>query len=163
MTINVNEIEPIAVLAAGTMGHGDLRIATEDSEFSIPEFHLGLLPGGRRTRHAIGMIRDARAKELVFHSHGISAEREEKWGLINRAIPEEEFEETDEAFVDDLVNGPPVGQEKARKVMDEGGDMNREAGLRKEFQTFGPLLTTDDMQEGAAALMEEREPEMEGK
>jgi enoyl-CoA hydratase/3-hydroxyacyl-CoA dehydrogenase len=141
----------------------DMRIATQGSEFGFPEINLGLLPGGGGTQRTVRMLGDARAKELVLRGHRISAERAEEWGLINRAVPDGEYDETVEAFVDDLVGGPPIALAKAKQVMNTGRDENLEAGLRMESQAFGLLLTTDDMQEGAAAFMEDRDPEFEGK
>ena len=141
----------------------DMRVATEDSEFGFPEINLGLLPGGGGTQRTVRMLGDARAKELVLRGNRISAERAEEWGLVNRAVAAEEFEETVEEFVDDLVNGPPIAMAKAKQVMNEGRDENLDAGLQMESQAFGLLLTTDDMQEGAAAFMEDRDPEFEGK
>jgi len=141
----------------------DLRIATEDSEFGFPEINLGLLPGGGGTQRAMRMLSDARAKELVFRGEHISAERAQNWGLINRAVPESEFEETVEEFLNDLVYGAPIALQKAKRVMNVGRDQDLEAGLELESQAFGHLLATDDMQEGAAAFMEDRDPEFEGK
>ncbi len=141
----------------------DLRIATTDSEFGFPEITLGLLPGGGGTQRAMRMLGDARAKELVFRGNRISAERAEDWGLINRAVEPEEFDDVVGEFVDDLVGGPPVALEKAKQVMNDGADDSLEAGLRMESQAFALLLTTDDMMEGAAAFMEDRDPEFEGK
>jgi enoyl-CoA hydratase/3-hydroxyacyl-CoA dehydrogenase len=140
----------------------DLRIATEDSEFGFPEINLGLIPGGGGTQRAMRMLTEARAKELVFRGEHIDAERAEEWGLINRAVDADEFEETVEEFVSDLVNGPPIALRMAKEVMDEGADENIDAGLRMESQAFGLLLTTDDMMEGASAFMEDRDPEFEG-
>ncbi|PSQ23700.1 3-hydroxybutyryl-CoA dehydrogenase [Halobacteriales archaeon QS_9_67_17] len=141
----------------------DLRIATEDSEFGFPEIDLGLLPGGGGTQRAIRMLSEARAKELVFRGNRIDAERAESWGLINRAVPEAEFEVTVEAFLDDLISGPPVALRKAKRVMNRGRDQDLDAGLEMEAQAFGHLLGTEDMEEGTAAFMEDREPEFEGR
>ncbi|MFC7177506.1 3-hydroxyacyl-CoA dehydrogenase/enoyl-CoA hydratase family protein [Halosegnis marinus] len=141
----------------------DLRIATEGSEFGFPEINLGLIPGGGGTQRAIRMLSDARAKELVFRGERISAERAEEWGLINRAVSDEEFDETVEAFLDDLVGGAPIALRKAKQVMNAGRDQDIDAGLELEAQAFGLLLGTEDMQEGAAAFMEDREAEFEGK
>jgi enoyl-CoA hydratase/3-hydroxyacyl-CoA dehydrogenase len=141
----------------------DLRIATEGSEFGFPEITLGLLPGGGGTQRAIRMLSDARAKELVFRGERISAERAQEWGLINRAVPDDEFEETVEEFLDDLLAGPPVALRKAKRVMNAGRDQDIEAGLEMEAQAFGLLLGTEDAEEGAAAFMEDRDPEFEGK
>jgi enoyl-CoA hydratase/3-hydroxyacyl-CoA dehydrogenase len=109
------------------------------------------------------MLTEARAKELVFRGEHIDAERAENWGLINRAVEDDEFEGTVEAFLDDLLSGPPIALRMAKEVMDEGADENIDAGLRMETQAFGLLLTTDDMMEGASAFLEKRDPEFEGK
>jgi enoyl-CoA hydratase/3-hydroxyacyl-CoA dehydrogenase len=140
----------------------DLRIATEGSAFGFPEIDLGLIPGGGGTQRTMRMLTEARAKELVFRGEHIDAERAEEWGLINRATSDEEFEDTVEEFVDDLVSGPPIALRMAKEVMNEGADENIDAGLRMESQAFGLLLTTDDMMEGASAFMEDRDPEFEG-
>lgn len=141
----------------------DLRIATEDSQFGFPEINLGLIPGGGGTQRAIRMLTEARAKELVFRGNRIDGELAEEWGLINRAVDDDELDETVEEYVSDLVNGPPIALRKAKKVMNEGRDQDISAGLELESQAFGLLLSTDDMMEGASAFMEDRDPEFEGK
>ncbi len=141
----------------------DLRIATEDSEFGFPEITLGLIPGGGGTQRAMRMLTDARAKELVFRGNRIDAGTAEEWGLINRAVSAEEFDETVEEFLDDLVHGAPIALEKAKKVMNAGRDQDLSAGLELESQAFGLLLGTEDMKEGTSAFMEKRDAEFEGK
>ncbi len=140
----------------------DLRIATTDSKFGFPEINLGLIPGGGGTQRAMRMLTEARAKELIFRGNRIDAETAEEWGLINRAVPSDEFAATVDEFVDDLISGPPVALRKAKRVMNEGRDQDIAAGLEMESQAFGLLLTTDDMMEGASAFMEDRDPEFEG-
>ncbi|MFB6143524.1 MAG: 3-hydroxyacyl-CoA dehydrogenase/enoyl-CoA hydratase family protein [Halorientalis sp.] len=141
----------------------DLRVATEDSEFGFPEISLGLLPGGGGTQRALRILGETRAKELVFRGNRIDAERAADWGLINRAVPAEEFEEVCGEFVADVVEGPPVALEVAKKVMNRGEDAALEAALTMESQGFGLLLSTDDAIEGTTAFMEDREPEFEGR
>jgi enoyl-CoA hydratase/3-hydroxyacyl-CoA dehydrogenase len=140
----------------------DLRIATEGSEFGFPEITLGLIPGGGGTQRAMRMLTDARAKELVFRGNRIDAATAEEWGLINRAVPDEEFAATVEEFLDDLVGGAPIALKKAKQVMDAGRDQDLSAGLEMEAQAFGLLLGTEDHAEGAAAFAEDRDPEFEG-
>ncbi|PSP46974.1 3-hydroxybutyryl-CoA dehydrogenase [Halobacteriales archaeon QH_7_69_31] len=141
----------------------DLRVATTDSEFGFPEINLGLIPGGGGTQRTVRMLGDARAKELIYRGNRISAERAESWGLINRAVEPEEFDEVVGAFVDDVVSGPPIALRKAKRVINRGRDQDMSAGLELESQAFGVLLETDDMMEGAAAFMEDRDPEFEGR
>ena len=141
----------------------DLRVATTDSEFGFPEINLGLIPGGGGTQRTVRMLGDARAKELIYRGNRISAERAESWGLINRAVEPEEFDEVVGAFVDDVVSGPPIALRKAKRVINRGRDQDLSAGLELESQAFGILLETDDMMEGASAFMEDRDPEFEGR
>lgn len=141
----------------------DLRIATERSSFGAPEIGLGLIPGGGGTQRLMRILGETRAKELVFRGNHIDAERAADWGLINRAVDRDEFDETVDEFVDDLRNGPPIGLEVAKKVMNEGQDASLDAALAMESQGFGLLISTDDVLEGTAAFAEDREPEFEGK
>jgi enoyl-CoA hydratase/3-hydroxyacyl-CoA dehydrogenase len=141
----------------------DLRVATTNSEFGFPEINLGLLPGGGGTQRTMRMIGEARAKELVFRGERISAEKAEDWGLINRAVDKAEFDDVCAEFVDDIVEGPPVALDYAKKVMNRGEDASLEAALTMESQGFGLLLSTEDVLEGTSAFAEDRDPEFEGK
>ncbi|WP_258792385.1 enoyl-CoA hydratase/isomerase family protein, partial [Klebsiella pneumoniae] len=85
----------------------DLRLATERSSFGAPEIGLGLIPGGGGTQRLMRILGETRAKELVFRGSHIDAERAQDWGLINRAVDREEFDDTVDEFVSDLRNGPP--------------------------------------------------------
>ncbi|MDJ1431559.1 3-hydroxyacyl-CoA dehydrogenase NAD-binding domain-containing protein [Halostagnicola sp. A-GB9-2] len=140
----------------------DLRLATERSSFGAPEIGLGLIPGGGGTQRLMRILGETRAKELVFRGSHIDAERAQDWGLINRAVDREAFDDVVEDFVSDLRNGPPIGLEVAKKVMNEGEDASMEAALAMESQGFGLLISTDDVMEGTMAFAEDREPEFEG-
>ncbi|WP_222917704.1 3-hydroxyacyl-CoA dehydrogenase NAD-binding domain-containing protein [Natrinema sp. SYSU A 869] len=140
----------------------DLRIATERSSFGAPEIGLGLIPGGGGTQRLTRILGETRAKELVFRGNHIDADRAEDWGLINRSVERDEFDNTVSEFVDDLAGGPPIGLKVAKKVMNEGQDASLDAALAMESQGFGLLSSTDDVLEGTAAFAEDREPEFEG-
>jgi enoyl-CoA hydratase/3-hydroxyacyl-CoA dehydrogenase len=108
------------------------------------------------------MLGETRAKELVFRGNRIDAERAEEWGLVNRCVSDEEFDDVVAEFVDDLVSGPPIALKVAKKVMNEGGEVGLDAGLAMESQGFGLLMGTEDVREGTAAFREDRDPEFEG-
>jgi enoyl-CoA hydratase/3-hydroxyacyl-CoA dehydrogenase len=48
-------------------------------------------------------------------------------------------------------------------VMNRGEDASLEAALTMESQSFGLLMSTEDVLEGTTAFMEDRDPEFEGK
>ncbi|EMA55905.1 3-hydroxyacyl-CoA dehydrogenase [Halococcus salifodinae DSM 8989] len=141
----------------------DMRIATEGSKFGQPEIGLGLIPGGGATQRLTRLVGAARAKELVFRGHQIDAATAADWGMINRAVPANELDNAMEEVLADIVNGPPVGLEVAKKVMNEGADADLDAALTLERQGFSILMGTDDVAEGTAAFREDRDPEFEGR
>ncbi|WP_231184915.1 3-hydroxyacyl-CoA dehydrogenase NAD-binding domain-containing protein [Haladaptatus sp. DYF46] len=168
-TVNDFERPTIAKVDGYCLGAGlelalacDLRIATEGSEFGSPEIRLGLIPGGGGTQRLLRLLGETRAKELVFRGNRIDADRAAEWGLINRAVPDDEFESVVSEFVDDLLDGPPIGLKVAKKVMNEGEDASLDAALAMESQGFGLLMGTDDVREGTAAFREDHDPEFMG-
>ncbi|WP_424008968.1 3-hydroxyacyl-CoA dehydrogenase/enoyl-CoA hydratase family protein [Haloferax denitrificans] len=136
----------------------DLRIATEGSSLGSPEIDLGLIPGGGGTQRLVRLVGAPRTKELVFTGDPISAEKAADWGILNRAVPEEEFEDDVEALVSSIAEGPQTALEVAKSVIDEGRDASLDAGLKMESQGFGLLSTTEDMWEGVAAFKQDRDP-----
>ena len=140
----------------------DLRLATADSTFGNPEITLGLIPGGGSTQRLLRIIGETRAKELVFRGNHISADRAEDWGIVNRSVPADDFDDTVGDFLEDLVGGPPIALKVAKQVMNHGQNASLDAALALESQGFGLLFSTEDMREGTAAFLEDREPEFTG-
>lgn len=123
----------------------DLRIATQDSQLGFPEINHGLLPGsGSGTQRALENIGEARAKELVFRGHHISAERAEDWGLINRAVEPEKLDDVSEEFISDLLGGSPMALRFAKKVLNRVNNSNTAAALAMETQGYGLLMSEND-------------------
>ena len=139
----------------------DLRLATEDTTFGSPEIDLGLIPGGGGTQRLVRLVGEPRAKELVFRGTHYPAEQAEDWGLINRAVPADEFDDTVEEFVEDIASGPKTALKVAKQVINEGQNASLQTGLKMESQGFGLLTTTEDMVEGVQAFREDRDPEFE--
>jgi enoyl-CoA hydratase/3-hydroxyacyl-CoA dehydrogenase len=160
----------LAVIEGYCLGGGhelalacDLRVATTDSEFGFPEVGLGLLPGGGGTQRLVRLVGEARAKELVFRGNHIPADRAADWGLINRAVTPEAFDETVESHVEDLTSGPPLALKVAKTILNNAADTSLAAGMAMESQGFGFLTTTEDFEEGRQAFRQDRDPEFEGR
>ncbi|MFW5918603.1 MAG: 3-hydroxyacyl-CoA dehydrogenase NAD-binding domain-containing protein [Halanaeroarchaeum sp.] len=141
---------------------GDMRIASERSEFGQPEHDLGLLPGWGGTQRLKNIVGEGRAKEIIFTAERYEAERMEAFGFVNEVVPTEEFEDRIWEMARDLASGPPVAQKYTKRAMLAGRD-DTAAGLEIEAQAFGMLYETDDLMEGITAFMGDGEPEFEGK
>lgn len=78
----------------------DLRFASrERAVLGQPEVGLGLFPGGGGTERLPRLVGRARALEIILGCEDYDAETAERYGYVNRAIPDTELD----AFVDRLA------------------------------------------------------------
>ena len=140
----------------------DVRLAIEDARMGTPEIDLGVIPGGGATQRLVRLVGEMRTKELVYRGGQFDGARAAEWGIVNRAVPEEEFDDLVEGYVSDFVAGPPIALKLAKRVIHDGQGACLETGLEYESKAFGLLASTDDMVEGVRAFREDREPEFEG-
>ena len=96
----------------------DLRIASEGSQFGLPEVSFGIIPdvgGSSRLPVVVGL---GRAKELIMTAGMIDAAEADRIGLVNRVVPAEELEAATQALVDELLANSHVAVGRAKRVMD---------------------------------------------
>ena len=121
--------KPTIAQIAGRVGGGgsevalscDMRFATPDAVFSQPEVALGILPGGSGTVRLPRLIGRSRALEVILGCDDVDAATAERWGWINRVIPDDDIT----TFVDRLAGriasfpAHAVGAAKASVVRSE--------------------------------------------
>jgi enoyl-CoA hydratase/carnithine racemase len=96
----------------------DLRIASQGSQFGLPEVRFGIIPdvgGSSRLPAVVGL---GRAKELIMTAGMIDASEAHQIGLVNRVVPAEELEAATQALVDELLANSHIAVGRAKLVMD---------------------------------------------
>jgi len=97
----------IAVVRGRARGGGsefalacDIRFASrEKAVFGQPEVGFGLIPGGGALDRLPLLVGRARAIEIVLGADDFDADTAERYGWINRAVPEAELDDFVQAFV----------------------------------------------------------------
>lgn len=69
----------------------DLRIASDKAKFGQPEVNLGILPGFAGTQRLPRLVGKGIAKELIFTTDMIDAQRAYEIGLANKVVKHEEL------------------------------------------------------------------------
>ncbi len=84
----------IAALHGYVLGSGfemalccDLRLASDDAKFGLPEAGLGIIPAAGATQTLPRAVGRARAKELLLTRRWIDAVEAYNIGLVNRVVP----------------------------------------------------------------------------
>ncbi len=113
----LNQWKPIiAAINGAALGGGleiallcDLRIASENAIFGMPEVALGLIPGWGGTQRLPRAIPMAKAAELLLIGKPISAQEAFRIGLVNKVVPLSELLSTAKQIAESFNNsGVPV-------------------------------------------------------
>jgi len=107
----------------------DLRIATEEARFSIPEVSLGIIPdlgGSHRLSRIVGV---GRAKELILTGRMISAQEAERIGLVNKVVPPEQLRDTATAWAEEIMRNGLAAVGLAKRAVDMSFPLSSSAGL----------------------------------
>jgi enoyl-CoA hydratase/carnithine racemase len=110
----------------------DLRIASEDARFGLPETHLGYVPtaGGSQTLPRTAGL--TRALDMVLSAEPIDAQRALDYGMLNAVVPRPDLEAAAEAFTRRLVAVPEAAMRATRRAMRDGADLPLRDAIRLE-------------------------------
>ncbi len=118
----------------------DMRFASlERAIFGQPEVGSGLLPGAGGTQWLPALLGRARALEVILSSDDYDAAQAERYGWINRALPDTELT----SFVDRLakrIAGFPQSGIRNAKEMVNHATLPAESLLTDESQRFQVLM-----------------------
>jgi len=96
----------------------DLRVASSDAQFGLPEVKFGIIPdvgGSTRLPALVGL---GRAKELIMTGRMLDAEEAERIGLVNRVVAPEQLDAATQTLVDELLENSHVAVGRAKRVID---------------------------------------------
>lgn len=141
----------------------DLIIAADTAKFTLAYDRLGLSPDGGASWHLVRTLGLKRAAELVLLGDTIAANTAERWGLVNRVVPEVELDATVQKIVARLKAGAPEAQANARRLLNFAGDLALGTQLEAEAESFVHLTVGADFAEGIAAFLGKRPPGFTGK
>jgi len=103
-----------------------------------------------------------KAKELVFFGENLSATEAEKIGLINKAVPEDEFASAVDDFAQRLAQGPTTAISLAKQLLNRSLESNRATAFLEEALAAEINGRTDDIKEGISAFIDRRPPNFKG-
>lgn len=135
----------------------DLRIASADAVFALPETGLGLIPGGGGTQRLPRLIGLGRSLDLLVTGERIDAAKALEWGLITRFVATHDALAEESAALADLIAArPPIATRHAKQAAKRGMELGLHAGLALERALFSELLSGDERREAVAAFREKR-------
>jgi enoyl-CoA hydratase/carnithine racemase len=132
----------------------DMRFAALDrAVFAQPEVSLGIIPGGSATQRLPVLIGRSRALEVVLGCADLDAATAERWGYVNRALPDGELRPFVEALATRIASFPAVTVARAKTAVD-AALTDPIGGLLIEAQQFRTSLSDPETHPLMEAFME---------
>lgn len=140
----------------------DLAVATEDSQFCLPEIKRGLWPymvSALLIRH----VGPKKALELCMTGERIGAGEAERLGIINRVVGRGEFEQAVEETARKLASFSPAVMALGKGSFYAMAELPLDRALEYLASQLTHNTQLEDMREGIAAFLQKREPVWKGR
>jgi enoyl-CoA hydratase len=129
----------IAALHGYVLGSGieialccDIRLASEDAQFGLPEPQLGIIPAAGGSQTLPRTIGGAKALEVLLSGRWLKADEAQKFKLVNRVLPRKDLLPEAERLAQRIAGFDPVAVAGAKQAVIRGLDLSLEQGLELE-------------------------------
>jgi len=140
----------------------DIVIAGKSASFIEAFCKLGLIPDTGGTWHLPRLIGHARATGLAMLGEKLSAERAEQWGLIWKAVPDEELMNEAMAMARHFATAPTKGLAFTKRALQASYGNSLAEQLKLEGEMMRELGYSYDYREGVDAFINKRAPNFKG-
>lgn len=150
---------PAAGAGVGLALAGDMVVAATSAYFYLPFLpRLGIVPDGGSTWFLPRLVGPARALGMSLLGERLSATEAANWGLIWRAIPDEQLAPESQQLAARLAALPAHAIQEARRAFAAAQTNSLEAQLDYEAARQTELIDRPEFAEGVAAFLEKRPP-----
>lgn len=141
----------------------DLVVAAETARFGVPEVTRGLVAVAGGALHLPRRLPQAVAMELLLTGDPVGAARAAELGLVNRVVPEGGALEAALELARRIAANGPLAVAATKRVARAAQDWSMDEAWERQDEITGPVFTSHDAAEGAAAFAEKRPPVWQGR
>jgi enoyl-CoA hydratase len=136
----------------------DLLVAARDAQFGLPEAKRGLAAAAGGLLRLPRLIPTRIAMEIALTGDMITADRLERFGLVNELVDPGQALDAAIRLARRIVANAPLSIAASKRVMVESRDWPLDEMFARQQAITGPVLASSDAKEGAAAFAERRPP-----
>jgi len=134
----------------------DIRIASEDAKFGLPEINLGVFPGAGATYLLPRFIGRSRTLELVFTGDTIDALEAERIGLVNRVVPRNKLESTVNEIANKIASKRLLALKLAKAAIIQAEGKSLKDARDATYALRALAESTQDVKKGIEAVLEKK-------
>jgi enoyl-CoA hydratase/carnithine racemase len=159
----------IAAVNGDAIGQGlelimacDIRIASDKSNFSLPEIRDGLIPQNGGTQRLARFAGKAKALEMILTGEQIDAKEASRIGLVNKVTSSGSVLNTAMELAAEIASKAPVAVRYAREAIYKGADLTLDQALRMEGDLYLLLYGTLDRVNGIQSFKDKKKSVFQG-
>ena len=141
----------------------DLVIAARSAKFIQSFAAIGLIPDSGGTWVLPRLVGQARALGLALTGEPLPAETAAEWGLIWKAVDDEQLDAEVDALAARLASLPPLGLAAIKAMIRSSWGHSLDQELTRQRDEMRRLGYTADYHEGVAAFLEKRPARFTGR
>lgn len=141
----------------------DFTIAADSSRFWLPFTRRGFSPDSGTTWLVPRLVGVARAKDLLLLGRTLTGAEAAAWGMIHRAVPEDELDAAVAGLVAELAGSASVAVGLTKRAIHRSLETGLSEAMEHEAVALELSSRTRDFREGLAAFTERRDPRFEGR
>jgi enoyl-CoA hydratase len=133
----------------------DIRIASDDAQFTCAAVNVGLIASAWRLPRLIGI---ARAKQMLLTGSPFDAAAAERFGLVTEVHAPDKLRDAALTLAERIATRAPLSVEATKRIAGKALDFDAQAAARALGQEFETLIKSADHAEALAAFREKRPP-----
>ena len=140
----------------------DIRIASENARFALPETKLGIIPGWGGTQRLSRIIGVGRAKEMILAGREYTGQEAVTAGMAMKCVALDDLMGEAMKVAEQFKLRAPLATAVAKRLIRHSVSTDIAAGTFMEAMGVSLLLETEDRKEGSDAFFNKRKPEFKG-
>jgi enoyl-CoA hydratase len=153
----------IAALHGYVLGSGiemalccDLRIASEEARFGLPEVTLGIIPAAGGSQTLPRTIGRAKSLEMLLTNRWIDAREAMCAGLVNQVVARQDLTPTVERLASQLASRPRLITRSIKEAVSRGASLSLPEGLDMERRLAQRVLSSPAALQAVTEHVQER-------
>jgi len=141
----------------------DLRVAAENTKFSVAFIKIGLMPDAGVTFLLPRVVGLGRAMEMSMLGDAVDAEEAYRIGLVNKVVADDSLSDAAQKMAERLAALPTQALRRMKASLHASFETDLEAALEREAEGQTFCGYTQDHKEGVTAFLEKREARFVGR
>jgi enoyl-CoA hydratase len=133
----------------------DLRVAAASCRLGMPEITVGI-PSVIQAALLPGLIGWGRTSELLLGGRSIDAVEAERWGLVNRAVPDDGLDREVQQWVDRLLALPPDALRLQKSLLTRWRRVDLDTAVALSTDVFARAYATGEPGRAMQAFLDRR-------